>query len=65
MDNRWRVAGEYLHPDKLVILVVGNLDDLLKGNPDRPEYKLETLKDKLGGITRLPLPDPLTMQYPR
>jgi predicted Zn-dependent peptidase len=58
-----RVAQKYLHPDKLVLLVVGNVDDILKGNPDQPQYQLT----KLGfaeNVVRIPLPDPLTMVYP-
>jgi predicted Zn-dependent peptidase len=58
-----RVAQKYLHPDKLVLLVVGNVDDILKGNPDQPQYQLT----KLGfaeEVIRIPLPDPLTMVYP-
>ena len=55
-----RVAQKYLAPDKLVILVVGNIDDITKGNPDRPQHSLA----KLGTLRRIPLPDPLTMVYP-
>jgi predicted Zn-dependent peptidase len=59
-----RVARKYLTPDKMVLLVVGNAGDILKGNPDQPQYVLT----KLGfgeEITRIPLPDPLTMVYPK
>lgn len=62
-DEVKRVAEKYLHPDTLVILVVGNVDDMLKGNPDKPQYSL----DKIAGgktIVRIPLPNPLTMKYP-
>jgi predicted Zn-dependent peptidase len=55
-----RVAQKYLQPDKLVILVVGDAETILKGNPDKPQYQLS----KFGAITRVPLPDPLTMVYP-
>jgi predicted Zn-dependent peptidase len=63
VDDVQRVAREYLHPDKLVILAVGNVDEVLKGNSEKPEYSFQ----KMGGakITRIPLPDPLTMIYPR
>jgi predicted Zn-dependent peptidase len=58
-----RVAREYLHPDKLVILAVGNVDEILKGSSDKPEFSFQKM---LGGnITRIPLPDPLTMAYPK
>jgi zinc protease len=58
-----RVAREYLHPDKLVILVVGNIDDIVKGSPEKPEYSFQKMLD--GKIMRIPLPDPLTMIYPK
>jgi len=59
-DELQRIAQKYLHPDQLVILIVGDADAIVKGNPDKPEYSLE----KQGSITRIPLPDPLTMVYP-
>ena len=62
-DDVLRVAGEYLHPDRLAILAVGNLDDILKGDPDNPEYSLEGLSP--GQVKRIALPDPMTMEYPR
>lgn len=58
-----RVAQTYLHPDDLVILMVGNVEDILKGDPDHPEYSLEKLAPK-GVIERIPLPDPMTLEYP-
>ena len=62
-DDVLRVAKTYLQPDKLVILGVGDVDAMLAGNPDKPEYSFEKLAGE-GGITRIPLPDPLTMEYP-
>ncbi len=62
-DDVQRVAQKYLDPSKLVILVVGNIDDITKGNPDHPEYSLTKLAST-GQIRRIPLPDPLTMVYP-
>lgn len=59
-DDVLRVAQKYLHPDRLVVLVVGNIDEITKGNPDRPQHSLA----KLGTIRRIPLPDPLTLIYP-
>ena len=51
-------AIKYIHPDQLVILMVGNVEDILKGSPDHPDATIESL----GPITRLPLRDPLTLQ---
>lgn len=62
-DDVQRVAQKYLDPSKLVILVVGNIDDITKGNPDHPEYSLTKLATT-GQVRRIPLPDPLTMVYP-
>jgi zinc protease len=63
IDDVQRVAREYLHPDKLVILVVGNVEENLKGNQEKPEFSF--MKIASGKITRIPLPDPLTMVYPK
>jgi predicted Zn-dependent peptidase len=63
VDDVHRVAVKYLHPDQLVILVVGNLEDILKGNPEKPQYSFQKMAD--GKIIRIPLPDPLTMVYPK
>ena len=56
------VAQRYLDLEKLVILVVGNVDAILAGDPERPDFSLESLTS--GGVTRIPLPDPFTMEYP-
>ena len=63
-DDVLRVAQKYLHPEKMVILAVGNVDDMLKGNPDKPKDSFRKLA-KDGEIKRIPLPDPLTMVYPK
>ena len=63
-DDVLRVSKKYLMPDKLVILAVGNVNDLLKGNPDKPQFTFEKIA-KGGQIHRIPLPDPLTMIYPK
>jgi predicted Zn-dependent peptidase len=62
VDDVQRVAMKYLQPDKLVILVVGNIDDVTKGNPDKPQFSFT----KIAGdhLKKLSLPDPLTMKYP-
>ena len=56
------VAQRYLDPDALVILVVGNLEATLAGDPERPEFSLEQMSP--GDVVRIPLPDPFTMEYP-
>ncbi len=54
-----RVAKKYLTPDKLVILAVGEKDEILKGHPDHPVK----LVDLAGGkFTEMPLRDPLTLK---
>lgn len=63
-DDVLRVAKKYLMPEKLVILAVGNVEDMLRGNPDNPGYSFR----KFAGareIKRIALPDPLTMVYPQ
>lgn len=58
-----RVAQKYLQPDKLVVLVVGNIDEITRGNPDKPQHSLLKIA-KDGQIQRIALPDPLTLVYP-
>ena len=63
VDDVLRVAQKYLHPEQLVILGVGNVEEMLAGNPDQPDFQFAKLaKDK--EIHRIPLPDPMTMEYP-
>ncbi|MEE8587072.1 MAG: pitrilysin family protein [Acidobacteriota bacterium] len=59
-----RVAQEYLAPDKLVILAVGNVDEMMLGHPDRPQYSFSKLPGG-GQPTTIPLPDPMTLKYPQ
>ena len=59
-----RVAQKYLHPDQLVFLAVGNVEDMMKGSPDKPQYSLAKFARE-GKIVRIPLPDPVTMVYPK
>ena len=50
-----RVARDYLHPDDLVILAVGDAKAIIAGGHDKaPELTLNTF----GKVTRLPLRDP-------
>ncbi len=54
-----RVAEKYLDPDKLVMLVVGDRDAVVAGDPDGRA----TLDEVLGGrTTDLPARDPLTLE---
>lgn len=59
-----RVAAKYLDPERLVFLVVGNIDEIMKGSADKPEYSLAKMAPG-NNVTRIPLPDPLTMVYPK
>ena len=61
-DDVMRVARQYLNPDQLVILLTGDIDTIEQGDPDNPEFSLDRLSD--GPVTRIPLPDPFTMEYP-
>jgi len=62
-DEIQRVAQKYLRPGELAVLAVGEVDAMLKGNPDKPQFSISKLP---GGqaVTRIALPDPLTMVYP-
>ncbi|MCC7377715.1 MAG: insulinase family protein [Verrucomicrobiales bacterium] len=54
-----RVAKKWLKPDQLVILAVGEREEILKGHPDHP-VKLAELAG--GKVIELPTRDPLTME---
>ena len=63
VDDVQSVAQKYLRPEDAVILAVGHVEEMLAGNPDKPQYKFEKFAGD-GGIRRIPLPDPMTMEYP-
>jgi predicted Zn-dependent peptidase len=50
-------AKAHIAPDRLIVLVVGNVEEILKGHPDHPDVKFS-----LGPLVRLPLRDPLTLR---
>lgn len=52
-DDVLRVARQHLKPESLIILVVGNAEEILKGGMSG------------GAVTRIPLPDPSTLEYPK
>jgi zinc protease len=64
-DNIKAVTGEKvkkalskdIDPDRMIMLVVGNIEEIMKGHPDH-DAKLSDF----GEITELPLRDPLTLE---
>ena len=62
-DDVLDAAQSHLHPDKLLVLAVGDTEAMLRGNPDQPAFSFESLAGD-AGIHSIPLPDPLTMEYP-
>ena len=54
-----RVAKKYLLAEKLVILAIGQKDEILLGHPDHAVKLTDLTK---GPLTELPLRDPLTMK---
>ena len=63
VDDVLEAAQRHLHPDRLVVLAVGDREAMLQGNPDKPQFSFDNLASD-AGIQSIPLPDPLTMQYP-
>jgi zinc protease len=59
VEDVQRVARQYLDVSKLAILVVGNEDEILKGDANHPVKLTELVP---GPIKKLPLRDPMTMK---
>ncbi len=59
-DDVLRVAKQYLKPEQMSILIVGDAESIQKGNPDKPQFQVS----KFGTVKMIPLPDPLTLVYP-
>ena len=57
-ESARNAAKKYIDPSKFVILVVGNIEEILKGHPDFPEITFE----KMGNLIRLPMRDPMTLE---
>ncbi len=62
-DDVLEAAQRHLQPDKLVILAVGDREAMLRGDRDNPGFSFESLAGD-AGVRSIPLPDPLTMEYP-
>ena len=56
-DDVLEVAKKYLHPDKLVFLVVGDPKAVEEGSDKHPEHYSD-----FGPVTNLPLRDPMTLE---
>jgi zinc protease len=62
-DSVHQAAQSFLQPDKLTILVVGKVDDVMKGDADKPDHQLARTAAATG-IKEIPLPDPASLAYP-
>lgn len=53
-----QAAQRHIAPEGFIVLVVGNVEDILKGHPDHPEASFEGF----GPFNRIPLRDPMTLE---
>ncbi len=56
-DQITAAAKAFLDPEKMIMLVVGNIDEIMQGHPEH-----EAALADFGDITRLPLRDPMTLE---
>ena len=56
-DELLEAGKKWIRPDQQVILVVGNIEEVMAGHPDH-----EVSFTDFGEITRLPLRDPMTLE---
>ena len=57
-----RVAERHLLPDKLVVLIVGNWEEIEPGDADGRATMAEVAEKIGGGVTMLPARDPVTLE---
>ena len=61
-EDVMRVANKLLHPEEMVVVVVGNWDDISAGDVDN-RATMEDVRGVVGGeFVELPLRDPLTLE---
>ena len=53
-DDVLRVAREYLHPDRLAVLIVGDVATIEAGDPENPDFRLDQLSSGPGPGSRCP-----------
>lgn len=58
VESAHQAFRRHINPERLVILVVGNIEEILGGDPDHPDSRFENL----GALHRIPLRDPMTLE---
>ena len=56
-------ARNHLHPDQVLILAVGKIEEAVAGDPEHPEHSLAGFAGP-AGLVEIPLPDPSTLARP-